>query len=216
MGLTLEANLRPLLDRGLAELGSAAALPAAAPAQLLRYLALLHKWNRAYNLTAVREPEAMVTRHLLDSLAVLPHLRGEHFIDVGTGAGLPGIPLAIARPGLRFDLLDSNGKKMRFVTQAIAELGLTNARALQHRVEDWRPQLGYDGVLARAFSSLAEMAECCGHLLAADGRLLALKGILPTAEMAALPSGYRVAGWHRLQVPGESGERHLVEIRRDA
>lgn len=210
----LEADLRPLLERGLAEMELA--LPDGAPERLLHYLTLLHKWNRAYNLTAVRDPEAMVGRHLLDSLTVLPHLRGERFIDVGTGAGLPGIPLAIARPALHFDLLDSNGKKMRFVTQAIAELGLGNARARQSRVEAWRPATGYDGVLARAFASLADMAEGCGHLLAEGGRLLALKGVLPEAEMAALPPGFRVVAWHPLRVPGEAGERHLVEIQRKA
>lgn len=209
-----EVDLRPQLERGLAELELA--LPAAAIDRLLHYLALLHKWNGAYNLTAVRDPAAMVTRHLLDSLAVLPLLQGERFIDVGTGAGLPGIPLAIARPDLQFDLLDSNGKKMRFVTQAVAELGLANVRVRQSRVEAWRPESGYDGVLARAFASLADMAEGCGHLLADGGRLLALKGVLPEAEMAALPAGFRVIGWHRLRVPGEDGERHLVEIQRDA
>lgn len=200
------------LQRGLAQLELA--LPAGAVQQLLDYLALLHKWNRAYNLTAV-DPALSVSRHLLDSLAVLPHLRGERFADVGTGAGLPGIPLAIALPHCRFELFDSNGKKIRFVTQAIAELGLDNARATQCRIEQQPALPGYDGVLARAFATLADMAELCGHLLAPGGALLALKGVYPAAELSVLPKGYKVDACHPLRVPGEDGQRHLAVIRRD-
>jgi 16S rRNA (guanine527-N7)-methyltransferase len=147
---------------------------------------------------------------------VLPHVRGERCIDVGSGAGLPGIPLAIAAPGRHFDLLDSNGKKHRFLVQAIAELGLTNAVPLLQRVEHWQPSAGYDAVLSRAFASLAEMAAVSGHLLAPEGRLLALKGAYPHQEMAALPPEYTVESCHPLRVPGESGQRHLVAIRRNA
>lgn len=181
--------------------------------QLQAYLALLHKWNRAYNLTAVREPEQMIGRHLLDSAAVAPWLHGTYFADVGTGAGLPGIPLAILFPERRFELVDSNGKKIRFVTQAINELNLHNARAVQCRVEEHRPQQPCDAVTSRAFAALADMALGCSHLLAPDGVLLALKGAYPDDEIRALPPGYVVEASHELRVPGETGQRHLIIIR---
>jgi 16S rRNA (guanine527-N7)-methyltransferase len=181
--------------------------------KLLQYLALLQKWNRAYNLTAVRDPAEMISRHLLDSLAVAPLVRGERLADVGTGAGLPGIPLALVFPDKQFDLIDSNGKKIRFVTQALAELKITNARALQARVETLQPEQKYDAVLSRAFASLLDMADGCAHLLAPDGVLLALKGTYPDAELQALPPHYRVAATHALDVPGEIGQRHLIELR---
>ncbi len=201
------------LEAGIAELGLS--MPAGATRRLLDYLALLHKWNRAYNLTAVRDPAEMVTRHLLDSLAVAPYLAaGRRFADVGTGAGLPGIPLAIALPHRQFTLADSNGKKIRFVTQAIAELGLTNATALQQRVEAWQPESLFDGVLSRAFTSLAEMTERCDQLLAADGRFYALKGTVPIDELSDLPKRYIVDACQALRVPGESGERHLLVLSR--
>lgn len=193
----------------------AVSLPAAAVERLLQYLALLLKWNRAYNLTAV-PPAEMVSRHLLDSLAVLPYLQGQRCADVGTGAGLPGIPLAIASPEKNFELLDSNGKKIRFVTQAITELGLPNARAHQSRVEQWRPQAGYEAITSRAFTALADMANLCEHLLAPQGRLLALKGQYPAEELNALPNRFEVEACHPLQVPGASGQRHLVVLRRAA
>jgi len=201
------------LERGLDRL--AVSLPAAAVERLLQYLALLLKWNRAYNLTAV-PPAEMVSRHLLDSLAVLPYLQGQRCADVGTGAGLPGIPLAIASPEKNFELLDSNGKKIRFVTQAITELGLPNARAHQSRVEQWRPQAGYEAITSRAFTALADMANLCEHLLAPQGRLLALKGQYPAEELNALPNRFEVEACHPLQVPGASGQRHLVVLRRAA
>ena len=177
------------------------------------YLALLHKWNRAYNLTAVRDPAQMIGRHLLDSLAVEPLLRGTHFADVGTGAGLPGIPLAIMRPDSRFELIDSNGKKIRFVTQAINELKLDNAHATQCRVEEHRPQRGYDAVTSRAFAALTDMALGCSHLLVPGGELLALKGVYPDEEIQALPPQYRVEASHALRVPGETGQRHLIVVK---
>lgn len=181
--------------------------------QLLAYLALLHKWNRAYNLTAVREPQEMIGRHLLDSLAVLPWLRGQRFADVGTGAGLPGIPLAIMRPDCEFELIDSNGKKIRFVTQAINELNLRNAQARQCRVEQYQPTRCYDAVTSRAFAALADMALGCSHLLAPDGELLALKGVYPSEEIQALPPRFRVDASHALHVPGETGQRHLIVVK---
>ena len=199
------------LETGITALNLA--LPPDAVERLLDYLALLQKWNRAYNLTAVRDPAEMVTRHLLDSLAVAPYLDGDRFADVGTGAGLPGIPLAIALPHKRFTLVDSNGKKIRFVTQAIAELKLDNATALQQRVEAWHPE-PFDGVLSRAFTSLAEMAERCEQLLAPQGRFYALKGTYPADELSALPKRYIVGACHALRVPGETGERHLLLLSR--
>ncbi|MDX9874585.1 MAG: 16S rRNA (guanine(527)-N(7))-methyltransferase RsmG [Spongiibacteraceae bacterium] len=205
-------QLRRQLDAGLAALQLD--LPASARERLLVYVGLLHKWNRAYNLTAVRVPAEMVSRHLLDSLAVLPHLRGSRFADVGTGAGLPGIPLAIARPDAQFDLFDSNGKKVRFLIQAIAGLGLTNVTARQVRIEQVRPAVGYDGVLSRAFASLQDMVGCTAQLLAPEGRFFAMKGLWPADELAALPDGYTVEAGHRLQVPGEIAERHLVILQR--
>ena len=155
-------------------------------ALLLDYLQLLHKWNRAYNLTAVRDPAEMVTRHLLDSLAVAPFLDGRRFLDVGTGAGLPGVPLAIQRPDLAFHLLDSNGKKTRFLFQVKTALALDNMTVHHARAESFRPEVPFDAVLSRAFTSLAEMVAVCGHTLAPGGRYLAMKGAYPADELAAL------------------------------
>lgn len=181
-------------------------------APLARYLALLDKWNAAYNLTAVRDPAAMVTRHILDSLAVLPWLRGRRILDVGTGAGLPGIPLALACRERRFVLLDSNGKKTRFVTQALLALGLDNAEVVKARVEGYRAEDGFATILSRAFAGLADFVAATRHLLAPGGRWLALKGARPEAELAGLPADVRVTGVHRLNVPGLRAERHLVEL----
>lgn len=209
--------LREQLQCGLEKL--AITLPDTAIAQLLQYLALLAKWNRTYNLTAVRDIGQMVSRHLLDSLAVLPFVQdngfaGNKFADVGTGAGLPGLVLAIAMPQRQFDLFDSNGKKIRFVKQAIGELQLNNAAAFQSRIEQWQPQDGYDAVLSRAFASLSEMAALCEHLLAPQGRLLAMKGNYPDDEIAALPPHWQLQAAHALQVPDEPGQRHLIILSR--
>jgi 16S rRNA (guanine527-N7)-methyltransferase len=203
-------TLEQRLSRGLHALHLE--LPEAARAKLLDYLRLLEKWNRAYNLTAVRDPDEMVTRHLLDSLAVAPHLAGPRVLDVGTGAGLPGIPLAIALPALDFTLLDSNAKKTRFVTQAAAELGLANVRVVQARAEDFRPAAPFDTVVARAFASIPDMLAACAHLCAPQGRLLAMKGKLPESELAALPAGIRLVESLRLAVPGLGAQRHLVVL----
>jgi 16S rRNA (guanine527-N7)-methyltransferase len=199
------------LQRGLTELNLT--LPRHAQQQLLDYLALLKKWNRAYNLTAVRDEEVMISRHLLDSLAIAPYLQGQWFADVGTGAGLPGIPLAIAFPDRHFLLIDSNGKKIRFITQVIAELHLPNVTAMQCRVEDWQPGRRVDAVLSRAFASLTDMAQSCEHLLTSNGALLAMKGVYPEQELRELPERYKVDACAPLQVPGETGQRHLVIIR---
>ena len=189
----------------------ALAIPAQAQRRMLAFIMLLAKWNRTFNLTAIDDPAQMVGRHLLDSLAVLPYLRGPRVLDVGTGAGLPGIPLALARPADRFVLLDSSGKKTRFVTQAVAELGLDNVDVVQARLADYRPALAFDCVISRAFGSLAELLQASGRLLAPGGRLLAMKGKAWRDELDPLPQGSLIAA-HRLDVPGVAGERYLVEL----
>jgi 16S rRNA (guanine527-N7)-methyltransferase len=183
-------------------------------AQLLDYVALLAKWNQVYNLTAGRDPLEMVGRHLLDSLSVLPYLEGRRVLDVGTGAGLPGIPLAVLCPEREFVLLDSNGKKTRFVQQAVAELGLRNVTVVHSRAEDFRADPGFDVVVSRAFAAIADMLTAAGGLCAPGGVILAMKGAHPAAELAALPPGYTLAGVHRLSVPDVHEERHLVCVRR--
>jgi 16S rRNA (guanine527-N7)-methyltransferase len=180
--------------------------------RLMAYVALLGKWNRAYNLTAVRDPGEMIEKHLLDSLSVAPHLHGERICDVGTGAGLPGIPLAMLFPERRFTLLDSNGKKTRFLVQAKAELGLANVDVVNARAEQHRDQEGYDTVVTRAFATLADMLAASGHLLAPGGRFLAMKGAYPRDELAAVPPAFRVLDVVELHVPGLEGARHLVRI----
>lgn len=180
--------------------------------RLLDYVALLTRWNRAYNLTAVRDPEQMVVRHLLDSLAVLPHVEDGELLDVGTGAGLPGIPLAICRPDLRVTLLDSNGKKVRFVRQAIMALHLANADVVQSRVEQYRNAISQ--VITRAFASLPDIVALAAPALAPGGRLLAMKGALTGAEMAGVQPPWRAAA-HALQVPFLDEPRQLVILTRE-
>lgn len=199
------------LERGLEalELDLATAVRHA----LLEYVALLHKWNRAYNLTAVREPQEMVARHLLDSLAVVPHLRGERIIDVGTGGGLPGIPLSLAFPEKRFVLLDANSKKTRFLVQAKAVLGLDNVEVVHARVEEYADESSFDCIITRAFASVADILIGSRHLLTPDGEFLAMKGAVPEAELAALPQGFHLMEVIALRVPGlEQEQRHLLRI----
>jgi len=179
-------------------------------ATLERYLDLLEKWNRVYNLTAIRERSRMVTHHLLDSLAVLPHVRGPRMLDVGSGAGLPGIPLAVASPALHVTLLESNHKKSAFLTQAVAELQLANVQVVMERVESWQPEARFDTIVSRAFAELGEFASLAGRLLAPQGVLAAMKGVHPFEEIERLPQGYRVQQVVRLRVPGLDAERHLV------
>ena len=181
--------------------------------QLIDFLHLLVKWNRAYNLTAVRQPEQMVTRHLLDSLVIGPYIQGPRILDVGTGAGLPGIPLALAYPNCQFTLLDSSGKKIRFVTQAVAELGLVNVDVVQSRVEAYQPASRFDTVTARAYSSIEELVKQTAHLLADGGQYLIMKGAYPVAEVEAMPAGYHLEAIHQLQVPKLDAERHLLVVR---
>ncbi|MEZ5570612.1 MAG: 16S rRNA (guanine(527)-N(7))-methyltransferase RsmG [Halioglobus sp.] len=180
--------------------------------QLIEYLALLSKWNQAYNLTAIRDEAQMVTRHLLDSLAIASFLTGRRVIDVGTGAGLPGVPMAILFPEREFHLLDSNGKKTRFLFQVKTVLGLDNMSVHHNRVESFRAEVPFDTVLSRAFASLLEMVRCCRHLLTPTGRFLAMKGVRPTAELEILGKDISVVAVHPLNVPGLDEQRHVVEL----
>ena len=207
-GHDLDAALR----KGLAALDLTDGL---AP-PLRAYLDLLARWNRAYNLTAVRDPREMVPRHLLDSLAMEPFLDGiATLADLGTGPGLPGIPLAIARPGLRVVLVEANGKKARFLREAVRTLGLANAEVAESRIEALDRPRQFDAITARALATLPQILGFGGHLLAPGGRLLAMKGARPDAEIAALPRGWRLETLHRLTVPGLEGARHLVVVGRD-
>jgi len=181
--------------------------------RLLQYIALLHKWNRVYNLTAVREPQKMVTQHILDSLAVLPHIEGARLIDVGTGPGLPGIPLALARPQLQVTLLDSNHKKTVFLQQAAIDLQLTNVTVVCARVEEFQPPERFDVVISRAFSDLGEFARLTRHLCVSGGTLLAMKGLHPYEEIAQLPADVNVQSVVSLDVPGLGATRHLVVMK---
>ncbi|KFB99912.1 rRNA small subunit 7-methylguanosine (m7G) methyltransferase [Trabulsiella guamensis ATCC 49490] len=181
--------------------------------QLVAYVELLNKWNKAYNLTSVRDPNEMLVRHILDSVVVAPHLQGSRFIDVGTGPGLPGIPLAIVLPDAHFTLLDSLGKRVRFLRQVQHELKLDNVTPVQSRVEEFPAEPPFDGVISRAFASLNDMVSWCQHLPAPSGRFYALKGHVPDDEIAQLPAGFSVEEIIRLQVPELEGERHLVLLK---
>lgn len=204
--------LRQQLDIGLEQLGLV--LPQPVREQLLAYRELLGQWNRAYNLTAVRDPAEQVQKHLLDSLAVLPWLQGMRVLDVGTGAGLPGIPLALACPDRQFTLLDSLGKRLRFLFQVKKTLGLDNVTLIESRIEAYRPEVGFDTVISRAFASLADFARLSGHCLAESGCLLAMKADCPAAELSALPKPFIVGAIHPLPALPGVGLRQLVEIRR--
>lgn len=183
--------------------------------QLLGYVAMLDKWNKAYNLTSVRKPEDMLVKHIMDSIVVSPHLHGDSLIDVGTGPGLPGIPLAIMNPGKSFTLLDSLGKRIRFIKQVIHELKIENVSPVQSRVEEFVPETKFDMVLSRAFASMNDMVSWCHHLPKDDdGIFLALKGIYPMDEIDNLPSWCSVTDIKALQVPELEGERHLVTLSR--
>ena len=199
-----EANIKFLLEQGLKQFGLTALSE-----PLLQYLVLLNKWNVAYNLTAVRDLESMITRHLLDSLAILPWIKGNRILDVGTGAGLPGIPLAIAKPEIQVVLLDSNGKKIRFLNEVKRQLNLKNIEIVQVRVENYHPSQGFDTVLSRAFSSLSQMIHWTRHLIAKDGIWLAMKGRYPDEELNAIHQHYRVETY---TVDGVEGERCCVLI----
>ena len=202
-------SLTELLSEGLAGLFSKPAAPQQIR-QLLDYLELLDRWSDSYNLTAVREPRQMVTRHLLDSLAVMPWIDQGPLLDAGSGAGLPGIPLAIMRPELQVTLLDSTGKKIRFLNHVARSLELQNIHPVQDRLESWscdrQPRL----IISRAFSGLGDFARAARHLASADTKLLAMKGKYPEAELEQLPGWLRVDSIEKLTVPGLQEERHLV------
>jgi len=206
------ANAAEKLTQGLEALGLSP--DASKVSRLLAFLELLAKWNRTYNLTAIDDPLEMVSRHLLDSLSIAPHLCGRRILDIGSGGGLPGIPLAIWFPEREFHLLDSNGKKVRFLFQAKVALTLANVTVHQARAEALRDAQGFDCVTSRAFASLAEMVRVIGHLLAPGGCLLAMKASLDHEEVAAVTTPYTVASRTQLEVPGISAERQLVKITR--
>ncbi|QSX30089.1 16S rRNA (guanine(527)-N(7))-methyltransferase RsmG [Shewanella cyperi] len=202
--------LSEILASGLKQAG----LQASAEQQqkLLDFVGMLHKWNKAYNLTSVRDPQQMLVRHVLDSLVVSPHLQGERFIDVGTGPGLPGIPLAILNPDKQFVLLDSLGKRIRFQKQVAFELGINNISSVESRVELYQPEQGFDGVLSRAFAAVADMLSWCAHLPNEGGCFYALKGQLAEDEMQAIPEGFKLLECIELQVPGLDEQRHLLKL----
>lgn len=209
------ASLRATLAEGLTELGLK--LGEAQQETLLRYILLLEKWNKTYNLTAVREPDRMLGLHILDSLAILPHLGDARtLLDVGTGAGLPGIPMAIAAPALHVTMLDAIAKKTTFVRQAIGELALTNADVATARVEQFVPTRKFDVVVSRAFAELKDFIDGAGHLCADTGTLLAMKGVYPHDEIARLPAGFVVERSLSLHVPQIDGQRHLLIIKKKA
>ena len=209
-------SLAAVLREGLTGLGLD--LPAAVQARLLAYVALLKKWNATYNLTAIRDEAEMVTQHLLDSLSVLPALQelalaGRRWADIGSGAGLPGIPLAIVRPDLDMTLVETVAKKSAFQRQAKIELGLANLAVVNRRVEEL-PGGGFDAVISRAFAELADFVRLAGHLPAPDGRLYAMKGLLPDDEISRLPQAWAVVDCIGLSVPGLDAQRHLIILER--
>lgn len=205
-------TLAAQLAGGVAELGIA--LPPGAETRLLEYLALLHKWNRIYSLTAVRETSRMVSQHLLDCLAVAAHLKADTILDVGSGPGLPGIPLAVAAPRAQVTLLESSQKKSAFLQQAKLELELDNVAVVCERVETWRPGRTFEIVISRAFSDLAEFVNLAGRHAAPGGRLAAMKGIYPHEEITQLPAGWALESAVPLNVPGLRARRHLLLLAR--
>lgn len=179
---------------------------------LLNYLVLLNKWNASFNLSGVEEINSMVSRHLLDSLSINAHLKGSVFIDIGSGAGLPGIPLAILNPKNHFILVDSNGKKTRFLFQVKTELGLANIDVENCRIEHYQSNQQIDMVMCRAFSAIGDVVSKSQHLLKKEGKILAMKGRYPEDEIAALPDGFEISKTIKLEIPGNESERHLVEV----
>lgn len=209
---TAQADLEERLAKGLPLVGATPTDEQVAV--LARFLRLLDKWNKAFNLTAVRDPVEMVTRHVLDSASALPYLHGISILDVGTGAGLPGFPLALLDPQRQFCLLDSGGKKVRFVRHAAGEMAIRNVSVVQARVEDYEPADPFDTVLCRAFTSIGGFARRCGHLAVKGGRLVAMKGRFPEAELAGLPSSWEAETVARINIPGLPVDRHIVVLRR--
>lgn len=204
--------IKARLVAGAQELGIA--LEPAPAAALMKLMDELLDWNQRVNLTAITEPEDIVDKHFLDSLSIQPHLRGRRIADIGTGAGFPGIPLALVNPKKHFTLIEATGKKVAFVRHALATLGISNAEVIQARSETWKPRAPFDCVIARALGKLGDFVQFAGHLCARDGRMLAMKGRHPTAEMDELPPGWRIAALHDLAVPGLEAERCVVELER--
>lgn len=203
----LSAKLKNLLKQ------TALSLTEQQEKQLVQLVLLLNKWNKAYNLTSVRDPMEMLVKHILDSLVVSPYLQGDRFIDVGTGPGLPGLPLAIINPDKIFILLDSLGKRISFIRNAVRELGLTNVETVLSRVEEYQPDHQFDGVLSRAFASLKDMTDWCHHLPDQNGAFYALKGQYHQDEIAELSNNFSVSEVIELNVPELIGERHLILIK---
>jgi 16S rRNA (guanine527-N7)-methyltransferase len=207
-------KLREALAAGIAAMGLD--IDDATQERLVTYLQQLHKWNQAFNLSGIKNIDEMLSLHLLDSLVMVPFMDGKRIADVGTGAGLPGFPLALCFPEKEFILVDSNSKKTRFIFQTAALLNVKNITVVSSRVEDYASQPQVDIVTSRAFASLTDFVESCRHLVSPTGKFLAMKGLYPDAEVAALPPGYRVTAVHALTVPGLAAERHVLEIRLDS
>jgi len=203
----MQAEIR--LQQGITKLGIDVTVEA--QEKLIAYLQLMLKWNKAYNLTAIRELDSMVIRHLLDSLSILPFINQSPVLDVGTGAGLPGIPLALCLPDYQFVLLDSNGKKTRFLTQAKIELGIENIEVIHSRIEDYKPDFRFEMITCRAFAALNTILDLTQHLVTSSTRVMAMKG---REEMPALAEGYTQLAQHELQVPWLDEERRLIEIQK--
>lgn len=215
LSMSLPQELHTILTSGLEALSLE--LSDTQQQQLVDYVVMIDKWNKAYNLTSVRDPKQMMVKHILDSLAIVPHLSasaGENIIDVGTGPGLPGMPLAIAFPNKSFTLLDSLGKRVRFMTQCVHTLKLTNVTPVQSRVEEHNGEKPYDIVLSRAFASLKDMLHWCEHLVDSDGQFLALKGQFPQEEIDEVSDHFQVSRTENLTVPNLVGERHLVWLKK--
>jgi 16S rRNA (guanine527-N7)-methyltransferase len=212
----MNKQLEEFLSQSIAE--NSYDVPFAAQQQLALYLDLLQRWNQVFNLTAIRDAYDMVPLHILDSFSISPYLQGSRIIDVGTGAGLPGIPLALTHPGKDFVLLDSNNKKTRFLTQVKMELGIKNIEVVQARCEEYptveTQKAGFDCIVSRAFSSIAVMLTSTQHLLAENGQFVAMKGVYPEQEIRDIPAGFTVTGVHKLEIKGLAAERHVVCIQR--
>ena len=210
--MTKQQELHTILASGLEAL--ALELSDTQQQQLVDYVMLMDKWNKAYNLTSIRDPNQMMVKHILDSLAIVPFLTGQNIIDVGTGPGLPGMPLAIAFPDRTFPLLDSLGKRVRFMTQCVHTLKLNNVTPVQSRVEEHQGEKPYDIVLSRAFASLKDMLHWCQHLVDSEGQFLALKGQFPQQEIEEVSNHFQVIKTENLTVPNLVGERHLVWLKK--
>ena len=216
MQVLINSSLRTELKNRLSEAGSKIGIVISSEQneQLIQYLELLIKWNKAYNLTAIRDPEEMFIKHLVDSLSMAPFIKGEFILDVGTGPGLPGIPMAIMFPSKHFSLIDSNGKKTRFLVQAKMSLAIANIEVFNVRVENLPTDKLFDQIMSRAFTALDNMVVLCKHLLSPNGEFLAMKGLVPKDEIALLDSDYRIVSIMPLIVPGCMDQRHLITIKK--